>query len=313
MGRMNRPRLLATPAGRRGGWRPDRLPGWVRLLVGGASLWGLAVGLLLATGDRYVLGVVVLGTFVVPLTFSFKLVEGENLPGVDPRLLVRLFAFGGLLGFLASAFLEHPMAAQSVVVFDGWVGAVEETSKLAVLAFMTRNLAEKTPRAGFVLGGLLGFGFAAFESAGYAVASVFGAGSRDHVVIETVVTRAVTAPFTHGLWGAVAGAALFAASRNGRFRPAPLVVAALAGVAALHASWDLMPYLVSRLEPGLIGTSSHPGALYESGQAVLCLPPLFIVYRMRRRPVVPLDQEEDEEPTAAGSPVCVGRTDRSAA
>lgn len=311
MGRMNRPTLLAPPAAGQDRSRLGRLPRWVRVLAGGASLWGLATAVLLATGDRYVTGAVVLGTFVVPLAFCFKLVEGEDLPGTELQLLVRLFVFGGILGFLASAFLEHPLSSQPAVVFDGWVGLVEETSKLAALAFMTRNFVGKTPRSGFVLGGLVGFGFAAFESAGYAVASAVGPGTGSHVLIDTVLTRAVTAPFTHGLWGALAGAALFASSRNGRFRLAPLAVAALAGVAALHACWDLMPYLAARLESWLTGADAHMKALYETGQAILCLPPLYVVYRLRRRPPPAADREQaSSEPDQR---VLSGQIDRSAA
>lgn len=311
MVRMNRPTLLASPAAGQDRSRLARLPRWVRVLAGGALLWGLAAAVLLATGDRYVTGAVVLGTFVVPLAFCFKLVEGEDLPGTELQLLVRLFVFGGVLGFLASAFLEHPLGSQPAVVFDGWVGLVEETSKLAALAFMTRNFVGRTPRSGFVLGGLVGFGFAAFESAGYAVASAVGPGTDSHVLIDTVLTRAVTAPFTHGLWSAVAGAALFASSRNGRFRPAPLALAALAGVAVLHAGWDLMPYLAAHLEYWSTGTDAHLKALYETGQAILCLPPLYVVYRLRRRPAPAADGEQESAPS--GSLVSAGGIDRSAA
>ncbi len=242
--------------------------------MGGAAVWGLAVGVLLSTGDRYVAGAVVLGTFVVPLALGVRVADGEVLPGVGTQLMVRLFAYGGLLGFLASAFLEHPMISQAAFVFDGWVGVVEEASKLAVLAYLTRNLVGRTARSGLVLGGLVGLGFSAFESAGYATASAINSWGSSHAIIEMVVARALAAPFTHGLWTAVAGAALFASSRHGRFRATPAALAALTGVTALHAWWDLAPNVAARLGGGDM-------TVYLA-LALLSVPPLYAAYRIER-------------------------------
>ncbi len=269
-----RPALLARPAPSTRWWKPGRWPRWLQLLVGGAAAWGLAVAVLLSTGDRYVAGAVVLGTFVVPLALGVRVADGEVLPGVGTPLMVRLFAYGGLLGFLASAFLEHPMISQPAFVFDGWVGVVEEASKLAVLAYLTRHLVERTARSGLVLGGLVGLGFTAFESAGYATASAINSWGSSHAIIEMVVARALAAPFTHGLWTAVAGAALFASSRRGRYRAAPAALAALAGVTALHAWWDLAPNVAARLGGGDL-------AVYLV-QATLSVPPLYAAYRIER-------------------------------
>ena len=286
------------------------------MLVGGALLWGLAVGVLLATGDQYVAGAVVMGTFVVPLSLWVRFAGGESLPGVDQQLMARLFAGGGLLGFLASALVEGPLTSQPAAVFDGSVGVIEEAAKLAVLAFMARHLAEKTTRSGFVLGGLVGLGFSAFESAGYALASALSSGGAGHALVESVLTRAAITPFTHGLWTAIAGAALFACSRNGRYRAAPLAVAALLGVAAVHACWDLMPNVATELSALLAGTPSARATglgttlLDDAGQAILSLPLLYVAYRLtpRRRPSI------DRVPASALATVAsAGPVDRHAA
>lgn len=280
-------------------------------------MWALAVGVLLTTGDRYVAAAVVLGAFVVPLALATRLADSQRLPGVDWQLMGRLFAFGGLLGFLASALLERPLTSQPPLVFDSWVGVVEETSKLVLLAVMTRRLAVKTTRSGLVLGGVIGFGFAAFESAGYALAASIDGGD-SHAVIAMVLTRAAATPFTHGLWTAIAGAGLFASSRNGRFRPTLLAVVALAGVAAVHAGWDLMPNLAADLQTQLAGASSghamgadlSANLLDAAGQALLSVPPLYAAYRLRPRPK---GGAGSARVPASEAVAAVGRLDRSAA
>jgi hypothetical protein len=61
------------------------------------------------------------------------------------------------------------------------------------------------------------------------------------------VLRGVLAPVGHGLWTAIAGGALFAASDRGAFRLAGRVVRAYIGVSLLHGLWDWMHSLVVRL------------------------------------------------------------------
>ncbi len=58
--------LPAPTATGRAHWLLTRLPGWAKILTVGASLWALSVGVLIATGDEYVVAAVALGAFVVP-------------------------------------------------------------------------------------------------------------------------------------------------------------------------------------------------------------------------------------------------------
>ena len=72
----------------------------------------------------------------------------------------------------------------------------------------------RVPRDGMVLGATVGAGFAAFESAGYAL------GRADPVhrrppgvnVLQTEAFRAVLAPFGHITWTAILGGAIFASA-----------------------------------------------------------------------------------------------------
>jgi RsiW-degrading membrane proteinase PrsW (M82 family) len=91
-----------------------------------------------------------------------------------------------------------------------------------------------------VLGAVVGAGFAAFESAGYALQTLLDNLQEQTVIaiLEIEAFRAVLAPFGHITWTALIGGALFASTREGRFRVSRGLVLTILGVVALHSLWD---------------------------------------------------------------------------
>jgi RsiW-degrading membrane proteinase PrsW (M82 family) len=121
------------------------------------------------------------------------------------------------------------------------VGLIEEAAKLLGLAVCARHLRDRSARDGMVLGASVGFGFAAFESAGYALAAsltVHGVSLID--LVSTELLRGLLAPVGHGLWTAILGGILFSSSGSHRFVVSGRLVAALIGVSVLHGLWDSM-------------------------------------------------------------------------
>jgi hypothetical protein len=98
----------------------------------------------------------------------------------------------------------------------------------------------REPRDGMVLGAVVGAGFAAFESAGYALQVLLANVDDKSVVaiLEIEAFRAVLAPFGHITWTALIGGALFASSRGGRFHVTRGLVLTILGAVTLHALWD---------------------------------------------------------------------------
>lgn len=88
-----------------------------------------------------------------------------------------------------------------------------------------------------VLGAAVGFGFAAFESAGYAFNALFTrSGLSLWNLLETEVLRGILTPVGHGLWTAILSGVLFAtAARYGRPRLTGAVLGWYVLVAVLHA------------------------------------------------------------------------------
>lgn len=215
---------------------------WLWLLAGGALVWAVAVAITAATRDPILAPTVILvGSFLVPVTMvAFALSRGGVRP-LEGEAVVLGFVVAGSLGVVLSALVETYALPSSYGAFLG-VGLIEELTKGAVVvAVALLVVRSRDPRHGMILGATVGAGFAAFESAGYALTAVIGH-SDDHPVrriVETEAFRAMLAPFGHITWTALLGGALFAAaSSSGAFRARPAVIATLIGVVGLHAAWD---------------------------------------------------------------------------
>ncbi len=99
-----------------------------------------------------------------------------------------------------------------------------------------------------LIGAAVGAGFAAFESAGYALR--FGLMYGDALMLEVIFKRAWIAIGTHSIWAAIAGAALVYVKGN-----APLqsnhcydkkFLKLFAVPVVLHAIWDMPLYFLHK-------------------------------------------------------------------
>ncbi|OIJ85043.1 PrsW family intramembrane metalloprotease [Streptomyces colonosanans] len=213
---------------------------WKRALWGGLTLWALTAIVTYATKNTTLLPtVILLGSFLTPVTFVLWAYErhGRDL-GVN--VILGCFLTGGTLGVLGASMMEYYLLHPSLWMFAG-VGLIEEAAKLAALMFVLRRHARlRGLRTGLVLGATVGFGFAALESAGYAFnAAVSMEGIDLHALLQTEILRGVLTPFGHGLWTAIAGAALLSRRRpNGRFPCTGPVIGTYLGVSLLHTLWN---------------------------------------------------------------------------
>jgi RsiW-degrading membrane proteinase PrsW (M82 family) len=241
---------------------------WLRILLCGLALWLATVVVTYLTGNiNLVPTMVLLGSFLVPVTFVAWAFERRESGELTPGLVLSTFVTGGVLGVLSASLLETYLLHPSPGLFIG-VGLIEEASKLIALMVLTRGLRTKSLRDGMILGATVGFGFAAFESAGYAFTAMFTVNGLSLIqVVQTELLRGLLAPFGHGLWTAILGGVLFSASSRDRFAITGRLVLAYLGVSLLHGLWDSMHsfalYLTLRFTTGEQYVPTWQGWLVE--------------------------------------------------
>jgi protease PrsW len=231
---------------------------WPRVLALGLAAWATACILYFLSDDEiFVPSVILLGSFVVPVTVVFWLLDHRTATELEPDRLLTAFLFAGVLGMVASGSLETWLLPGRVFP-NLWVGLIEEAAKGIAVALMARGLPAYRARDGLVLGATVGFGFAAFETSGYALSAAItpaGISLKDLISIE--VLRAVLAPLGHGLWTGLLGAALFRA----RLRLTAGVFGTYLAVVALHAFWDSSTTIASVVTVIVDGSPAERHAL----------------------------------------------------
>ncbi len=156
-------------------------------------------------------GLIVVGCFVVPSAALLLLYEFNAPRNVSMMLLVRLVMLGGAISLLFSLTLFSLSDDLSNLLGASAAGLVEETGKLAAVLFATRKLSPVRYRYtlnGLVFGAAVGAGFAAFESAGYALSVMLKTGNIG-AVLDNILLRGVLSPFGHVVWTAIAAGALW--------------------------------------------------------------------------------------------------------
>ena len=213
---------------------------WKLLLGLGVVVWLIAALITEITEDEILVPtVIIVGSFLVPVTVAAFALSRKREGYLTTEEVLLGFLGAGTLGLIATAVAEVYLLPAAAGTFIA-VGVIEEVGKGAVLLAVAHQVHHREPRDGMVLGAVVGAGFAAFESAGYALQAMI-----DHLaarplinIVEIEGFRAVLAPFGHITWTALLGGALFASSRAGRFHVTTRLAGTLAGVIALHALWD---------------------------------------------------------------------------
>ena len=217
---------------------PTRL--WKLLLAGGIAVWLISALVTEVTDDNILVPtVIIVGSFLVPVTMAAFALSRRRDGYLTTEEVVFGFLAAGTLAVVTTALVETYLLPDANGTFIA-VGWIEEIGKGAVLLAVAHQVRHREARDGMVLGAVVGAGFAAFETAGYALQTMLDNlnGKSIESILETEVFRALLAPFGHITWTALIGGALFASSRGGRFRVSRRLVLTILGVIALHALWD---------------------------------------------------------------------------
>jgi protease PrsW len=229
---------------------------WLIALVVGAVAWVAGAVATAITDDTILVpNIIILGTFLVPVCTVLFVLSRPREAHLRAETLMLGFLAGGTAGVVLTAVTEVYLLPDAVGT-NAAVGLIEEGGKGLILLAVATLVRPRVPRDGMVLGATVGAGFAAFESAGYALRVLIDHAD-DHPVLNIIQTeafRAVLAPFGHITWTAIFGGALFASAwATGRFRIDRRVALTFLGVAALHALWDASTGWAIRVSEGLGG------------------------------------------------------------
>ena len=198
---------------------------------------------------------IIVGSFLVPVTVAAFALSRPRAGYLTTEEVVLGFFAAGTLAVISSALLETYLLPEATGTYIA-VGLFEEIGKGAVLLAVAHQVHNREPRDGMVLGVVVGAGFAAFESAGYALQAMLdGHGNRIVDIVELEAFRAMLAPFGHITWTALLGGALFASSRGGRFHLTRRLGLTFLGVVTLHALWDQSYGWAVTLTKGLVEDS----------------------------------------------------------
>lgn len=228
--------------------KKDRKTGWLRVLVTGLLLFFAALVILILTGNPNLFPtVVMIGNFLVPVTFVAFFFERRHLSQLSLPTTALSFFYGGVLGVLAASVLE-PIFIRRLDIFTVFsVGFIEEFAKILGVLLIARRWRHDQEMDGLILGAAAGMGFAALESSGYVFTAFLSSrGSLTAVVIVTLL-RGILSPVGHGTWTAILASVLFRESDGNRFHINRKVLGAYFTVAILHGLWDLVPGLISVL------------------------------------------------------------------
>ena len=213
---------------------------FARTLVSAGAVFALFfVGWTVFQNINLLPGLIIVGSFAMPtavLIFFFEM----NVPrNVSIITVLRMVFLGGTASLLFSlvgfGLIDFPLLGAMVAA------VIEEPAKLLAVVLIARQV-----RHGFILNGVLfgaaiGAGFAAFESAGFAlVAALFSLDNS--AVVDSILLRGVLSPFGHVVWTAITAGALWRVKGSQRIRLEHLKDARFWRVMVLaillHAVWN---------------------------------------------------------------------------
>ena len=272
--------------------RPKRNRSWWKVLLIGFAFYVVSIVALVLTGNPNLFPtVVMIGSFMIPVTYVSFFYERRHLSRVSMPTTAMSFVYGGILGVLAASILE-PLLIRSLNILTVFlVGVIEEFVKILGVLVVARRRRHDMELDGLILGAAAGMGFAALESTGYAFSAFMRSGGSLSATVFVTLLRGILSPLGHGTWTAILASVLFREGKETRFRINWKVLGAYGIVVVLHGLWDGLPNVISAL--------LSPGVDVFVGQAVVGGLGLFILWRRwREGERLALEQVESAEAIA---------------
>lgn len=202
---------------------------------------GLYIGVSLFGNINFIPGLIIVGAFAVPFTTLVFFWEMNAPQNIAIYKIVYVVFIGGILSLLVALVFYDILRN---VINPITIGIVEELAKVIAVIFFVHSLKYRYVLNGLLIGAAIGVGFAAFETAGYALRSLLSGSF--HQLYATIIWRSIFSPGGHVAWAALTGSAICLVQGNKRFKmnlllqPKFLLIFVL--VVSIHALWD-SPFL----------------------------------------------------------------------
>jgi len=218
---------------------------WWKLLIIGLIIYVLGLVVLVITENSNLFpAIVMLGNFLIPVTYVSFLYEKRTLSNVSMSMTLAGFFYGGFLGTFAAAILE-PLFIRNLNFSSAmYVGIIEELAKIIGVLVIFRKRNHDLQLDGLIIGAAAGMGFAALESSGYAFTMFLRSGGSLSSTVYTTLLRGILSPLCHGTWTAILAGVLLRESAPRKFRINLRVIGAYVTVVVLHGLWDGIPSVI---------------------------------------------------------------------
>lgn len=189
-------------------------------------------------------GFIFAGAFAMPISALIFFFELNSFKNISIMNTFKIFFVGGAFSLLIALLLYQvfPLSLESQIfgtltVTDAFlIGLIEEVGKFIIVIYFVTKLDIKYILNGLLVGGAVGAGFAAFETAGYIL-------SFSEQAMEVTIIRAITSIGGHLAWTAIAGGALIIVKRTSELELSHFMksqfVFFFSSIVIMHALWDM--------------------------------------------------------------------------
>jgi RsiW-degrading membrane proteinase PrsW (M82 family) len=198
---------------------------------------GLYIGVSYFRNVNFIPGLIIIGAFAVPMTTLIFFWEMNAPQNIAFYRIIYVVFIGGILSMLVALvffdILKHNINPITI-------GIAEELAKAITVITFVRYRKYRYVLNGLLIGAAVGAGFAAFETAGYALRALLSGDSKTLYV--TMLWRGILAPGGHVAWAALTGAAFCRVQGDQPFHLSMLVklkfLRVFILVVLMHALWD---------------------------------------------------------------------------
>ena len=215
---------------------------WLWTLLVGVGLFFITDATMQSTGNpNFFPTVIMLGSFVVPITFITFFYEHIRDRDIPLAVLGGTFLLGGAIGTIAAGLLEYSTLTSSSVASLFGVGFIEESAKLIVPLILFISWKYRHQADGLLFGVTVGMGFAALETMGYALVTLIQSQGDVSAMNQVLLVRGLLAPAGHGAWTGIICAVLWRErAKAGKITINAWVIGAFVLAVLLHSLWDIV-------------------------------------------------------------------------